>query len=98
MTQVPETAQGNSAPYELNGGQPNNLHTDTDPARLSFLDIATAYDTANGHTYNIDVMGVADPRDPWIRVGTLRFTPDDARRLAHALIVAAAAADNELGD
>jgi hypothetical protein len=92
------TPNGHSpySPTALNGGQPSNLHDQgIDPARLSFLDVASACDTATGKWINIDVMGVADPHDPWVRVGTLRFSPDDARALAHSLIVCAAAADSE---
>jgi hypothetical protein len=83
----PDGARATTAPPPL---------LEADPPTLSFLDVAICYDLTVECRRWIDVLAIADPSQPHVRVGDLRFTPEQARRLSHALIVAAAAADDEL--
>jgi hypothetical protein len=69
-----------------------------DPPWHVLDDVATAYDTSDGSTRYICVTAIADPLDQHIRVGDLRFTPHDARAFGIALLIAAAAATDEVLD
>lgn len=88
MTEYPGNGSG---PY-----RPAGALTGNDPPTLSFLDVAICYDLTAEMRRWVDVLAIADPTQPHVRVGDLRFTAEMARRLAHALIVCSAAADGEL--